>query len=50
LWLRFRLPFGLALRGIHDSRKRMQAIGSPVEARLRMAYCFAAAVAGWPVR
>jgi branched-chain amino acid transport system permease protein len=39
-------PFGLVLRGIHDSRKRMQAIGSPVEARLRMAYCFAAAVAG----
>ena len=39
-------PFGLALRGIHDSRKRMLAIGSPVEARLRMAYCFSAAVAG----
>lgn len=39
-------PFGLALRGIHDSRKRMQAIGSPVAARLRMAYCFSAALAG----
>ncbi len=39
-------PFGLALRGIHDSRKRMLAIGSPVEARLRLAYCFSAAVAG----
>ena len=39
-------PFGLALRGIHDSRKRMLAIGAPVEARLRMAYCFSAAVAG----
>jgi branched-chain amino acid transport system permease protein len=39
-------PFGLTLRGIHDSRKRMLAIGSPVEARLRMAYCFSAAVAG----
>ena len=25
-----RSPFGLALRGIHDSRKRMLAIGSPV--------------------
>jgi branched-chain amino acid transport system permease protein len=35
-----RSPFGLVLRGIHDSRKRMLAIGSPVEARLRMAYCF----------
>ncbi|QDF96360.1 branched-chain amino acid ABC transporter permease [Azoarcus sp. DD4] len=41
-----RSPFGLALRGIHDSRKRMQAIGSPVEARLRMAYAFSAAIAG----
>lgn len=41
-----RSPFGLTLRGIHDSRKRMQAIGSPVESRLRMAYCFSAALAG----
>ena len=41
-----RSPFGLSLRGIHDSRKRMLAIGSPVDARLRMAYCFSAAVAG----
>ena len=39
-------PFGLALRGIHDSSKRMQAIGSPVQARLRLAYCFSAAIAG----
>lgn len=39
-------PFGLALRGIHDNRKRMLAIGSPVDARLRLAYCFSAAVAG----
>ncbi len=44
--LMLRSPFGLALRGIHDSRKRMLAIGSPVEARLRMAYCFSAAMAG----
>jgi branched-chain amino acid transport system permease protein len=44
--LMLRSPFGLALRGIHDNRKRMLAIGSPVEARLRMAYCFSAAVAG----
>ncbi|WP_038212016.1 branched-chain amino acid ABC transporter permease [Xenophilus azovorans] len=41
-----RSPFGLALRGIHDSRKRMLAVGSPVDARLRMAYAFSAAVAG----
>lgn len=41
-----RSPFGLALRGIHDNRKRMLAIGTPVEARLRMAYAFSAAVAG----
>ena len=41
-----RSPFGLTLRGIHDSRKRMLAIGSPVEARLRMAYAISAALAG----
>lgn len=41
-----RSPFGLALRGIHDSRKRMLAIGSPVDARLRMAYALSAGVAG----
>jgi len=41
-----RSPFGLTLRGIHDSRKRMLAIGSPVEARLRLAYALSAGVAG----
>lgn len=41
-----RSPFGLALRGIHDNRRRMLAIGSPVESRLRMAYAFSAAIAG----
>jgi branched-chain amino acid transport system permease protein len=41
-----RSPFGLTLRGIHDSRKRMLAIGSPVEARLRTAYALSAGVAG----
>ena len=40
-----RSPFGLALRGIHDSSRRMQAIGSPVQSRLRMAYCFSPAIA-----
>jgi branched-chain amino acid transport system permease protein len=39
-------PFGLTLRGIHDSRKRMLAIGSPVDARLRLAYALSAGVAG----
>lgn len=39
-------PFGLALRGIHDSPRRMLAIGSPVDARLRMAYTISAGVAG----
>lgn len=39
-------PFGLTLRGIHDSRKRMLAIGSPVESRLRTAYAISAGVAG----
>jgi len=41
-----RSPFGLALRGIHDSRRRMLAIGSPVDARLRTAYALSAGVAG----
>ena len=41
-----RSPFGLTLRGIHDSRKRMLAIGSPVASRLRTAYALSAAVAG----
>lgn len=39
-------PFGLALRGIHDSPKRMLAIGSPVGSRLRMAYTISAGGAG----
>jgi len=39
-------PFGLALRGIHDNRRRMAAIGSPVAERLRVAFCFSAGLAG----
>lgn len=42
-----RSPYGLALRGIHDNRARMSAIGAPVQARLRMAYGLSAAVAGF---
>lgn len=38
-------PFGLVLRGIHDNRQRMLAQGSPVAARLRLAYAFSAGVA-----
>ncbi|MDF1485984.1 branched-chain amino acid ABC transporter permease [Ramlibacter sp. H39-3-26] len=41
-----RSPFGLALRGIRDNPRRMQALGAPVQARLRLAYGFSAAVAG----
>jgi branched-chain amino acid transport system permease protein len=41
-----RSPFGLTLRGVHDSRKRMLAIGSPVDVRLRTAYALSAGVAG----
>ena len=44
--LMLRSPFGLVLRGIHDNRRRMMATGSPVDSRLRVAYCFSAAIAG----
>ncbi|MCK9508618.1 MAG: branched-chain amino acid ABC transporter permease [Pigmentiphaga sp.] len=44
--LMLKSPFGLALKGIHDNPRRMRAIGSPVDARLRTAYCFSAAIAG----
>lgn len=39
-------PYGLALKGIHGNRKRMYALGSPVEGRLRFAYAASAAIAG----
>ncbi|MBP6019280.1 MAG: branched-chain amino acid ABC transporter permease [Burkholderiaceae bacterium] len=39
-------PFGVSLRGIHQNRVRMQALGAPVDRRLRMAYCISAAIAG----
>jgi len=39
-------PFGLALKGIRENADRMAAIGTPVQARLRMAYAMAAALAG----
>jgi branched-chain amino acid transport system permease protein len=39
-------PFGLAVRGIHENRARMAALGTPVFARLLAAYTVAGAVAG----
>jgi branched-chain amino acid transport system permease protein len=39
-------PFGLAVRGIHESRSRMAALGTPVFARLLAIYTVAGAVAG----
>ena len=39
-------PFGLAVRGIHQSRSRMAALGTPVFARLLAMYTLAGALAG----
>ena len=39
-------PFGLALRGIHQNRARMAALGTPVPARLLAIYTAAGAMAG----
>lgn len=39
-------PFGLALRGVNQNRRRMAALGSPVAARIRFAYAVSALVAG----
>src|SRR6185312_5501154 len=39
-------PFGLGVRGIRESGKRMPAIGAPVAKRLRAIFTIAAAVAG----
>ena len=39
-------PFGLAVRGIHQSRARMAALGTPVFARLLATYTLAGALAG----
>ncbi|WP_246099597.1 branched-chain amino acid ABC transporter permease [Methylibium rhizosphaerae] len=39
-------PFGLAVRGIHENRARMAALGTPVYARLLVLYTVAGAVAG----
>lgn len=39
-------PFGLAVRGIHENRARMAALGTPVTARLLATYTFAGALAG----
>ncbi|MFL6660573.1 MAG: branched-chain amino acid ABC transporter permease [Rhizobacter sp.] len=39
-------PFGLAVRGIHENRDRMAALGTPVFARLLAMYTVAGALAG----
>jgi branched-chain amino acid transport system permease protein len=39
-------PFGLAVRGIHENRARMAALGTPVFARLWVIYTVAGAIAG----
>jgi branched-chain amino acid transport system permease protein len=39
-------PFGLAVRGIHENRERMAALGTPVMARLLAMYTLAGALAG----
>jgi branched-chain amino acid transport system permease protein len=48
-WLSRRLvasPFGLSLRGIRESPRRMPAIGAPVGRRLRLIYTISALFAG----
>jgi len=39
-------PFGLAVRGIHENRARMAALGTPIYVRLLTMYTIAGAVAG----
>lgn len=39
-------PFGLAVRGIHENRARMAALGTPVFARLLAMYTLAGGLAG----
>ncbi len=39
-------PFGLAVRGIHENRARMAALGTPVTSRLLAMYTIAGAMAG----
>jgi branched-chain amino acid transport system permease protein len=39
-------PFGLAVRGIHENRARMAALGTPVYRRLLAMYTIAGAIAG----
>jgi len=41
-----RSPFGLSLRGIHESPERMRAIGAPVYWRRHVAYTLGGAIAG----
>jgi branched-chain amino acid transport system permease protein len=39
-------PFGLSVRGIHENRQRMAALGAPVFTRLLVLYTFSGVLAG----
>lgn len=39
-------PFGLCVRGIHENRARMAALGTPVFSRLLLVYTFSGVLAG----
>ncbi len=46
MWRMVRSPFGVALSGIHQNPRRMRALGTPVPARLRLAFAMSAGMAG----
>ncbi|MEJ8810305.1 branched-chain amino acid ABC transporter permease [Variovorax ureilyticus] len=46
LWRLVNSPFGLTVRGIHENRARMAALGTPIYRRLLAIYTVAGAVAG----
>jgi branched-chain amino acid transport system permease protein len=46
LWVTVRSPFGLSLRGIRESERRMRALGYPVWLHKYLAFILAGSVAG----